>query len=140
MSTCSITGLKQQLIKSKELNTVWNYFFDLMKETGSLRKDNTTIPKPKEEDTLIAVLTIIENIVGQKLDRKVTFINLMFNKVSDSHFYHGFCMIKGFFQPLSIFYFLDVEMGSFLYNKNGRSEMFRFSLTTTTDPNTLIKH
>ncbi|WP_205411439.1 hypothetical protein [Candidatus Fukatsuia symbiotica] len=111
-----------------------------MKETGSLRKDNTTIPKPKEEDTLIAVLTIIENIVGQKLDRKVTFINLMFNKVSDSHFYHGFCMIKGFSQPLSIFYFLDVEMGSFLYNKNGRSEMFRFSLTTTTDPNTLIKH
>ena len=135
----SIATLKQLLIESDKLDRVWDYFFELM-DKEILLKGSHPISDPTKDDALMGVLAAIKESASQQLGQRVTVVGLMFSKTPSEHFYQGTCTIQNIFPPAVVFYFSDIEMGAFAYSKNGRSEMFRFSLTQITDPKMLTRH
>jgi hypothetical protein len=135
----SLSILKKLVLQSGQLTKVWNYFFDLMDE-GVLLKDSQPIPNPMEKDVLVNIFNAMQAGITQQLHKQVTLIPLAFSETRKDFFYHGSFSIPGIPIPGAVFYFSDIETGSFCYSKNGNNEMFRFSLTKITDPKTLIKH
>ncbi|BBO60460.1 hypothetical protein [Mycoavidus sp. B2-EB] len=135
----SIATLKQLLMESDKLDKVWDYFFELM-DKGLLLKNSHPISTPTKDDTLRGVLAAIHNSANWQLGQEITVTGLAFSKTPSEHFYQGTCVIQNTLPPAVVFYFSDIELGAFVYSKNGQNEMFRFSLTQITDPKTLTRH
>ncbi len=135
----SIAKLKRLLTEAGKLGEIWNYFFDLMDE-GILLKDSHPISDPTKDDTLIAVLAAVQKSTGWQLGQEIPLAGLTFSKTPSEHFYQGACAIQNMLLPAVVFYFSDIEMGALTYSKNGRSEMYRFSLTNVTNLKTQTKH
>lgn len=129
-----LATLKKLLLESKELDKVWNYFFDLM-DQGGLLKNSQIIPDPTKREVLVKVLGAIQPIF-----KAAKIVPLAFSEISSEKFYHGNIAIPGLLMPCVIFYFSDIDMGALIYSKNGNNEMFRLSLITITDPKTLTIH
>ncbi len=135
----SIATLKRLLTQADKLSEIWNYFFDLM-DKGILLKDSHPISDPTKDNTLIGVLAAVEKSTGWKLGQEITLAGLTFSKTPSEHFYQGTCTIQNMLLPTVVFYFSDIEMGALTYSKNGRNEMYRFSLTNVTNLKTQTKH
>lgn len=129
-----LATLKNLLLESKELDKVWNYFFDLM-DQGGLLKSSQAIPDPTKREVLVKVLGAIQPIFKQ-----AKIVPLAFSEISSEKFYHGSIVISGILSPCVVFYFSDIEIGALIYSKNGKNEMFRLSLITITDPKMLTIH
>lgn len=130
-----ISTLKKLLLESKQFNEIWNYFFDLM-EQGDFIKKSKSIHNLTKNEVLTDVLTAIEQFTFKKA--KMT--PLSFSEISKEHFYHGAFSIPGILMPCAFFYFSDINMGSFAYPTERSTEIFRFSLTKVTNPQTLTLH
>ncbi len=135
----SIATLKKLLTEADKLDIVWNYFFELM-DKDILLKDSYSISDPTKDDTLIGVLAAIQKSASWQLGQEITVTGLRFSETPSEHFYQGICTLQNILLPAIVFYFSDIEMGALTYSKNGRSEMYRFSLTNITDLKMLTKH
>jgi hypothetical protein len=135
----SIARLKRLLIQTESLSELWNYFYDLM-DKKILLQGGRAISNPAEHDVLTCVLAVIQQSVSQQLKQQISFLVPMFSETPSENLYQGSCIISGIFIPAAVFYFSDIEMGSFSYAQGEQCEMFRFSLTKMNDPKTLIKH
>lgn len=129
-----LATLKNLLLESKELDKVWNYFFDLM-DQGGLLKSSQAIPDPTKRKVLVKVLGAIQPIF-----KEAKIVPLAFSEISSEKFYHGSIVISGILSPCVVFYFSDIDIGALIYSKNGKNKMFRLSLITITDPKMLTIH
>lgn len=129
-----LATLKKLLLESKELDKVWNYFFDLM-DQGGLLKSSQAIPDPTKKEGLVKLLGAIQPIF-----KAAKIVPLAFSEISSEKFYHGTISIPGILMPCVVFYFSDINIGALIYSKNGKNEMFRLSLMIITDPKMLTIH
>lgn len=72
--------------------------------------------------------------------KKYKIVSFSFAEISSEHFYHGKFLIDGIVTPCILFYFSDLDIGSFVYQKVGTTEMFQFSLIKITSPQTITLH
>lgn len=135
----SIAALKQLLTQAEKLSEIWDYFYELM-DKKILLQGSHAIADPSQDDVLSSMLSAIQQSTSHLLKQEVSFLSLCFSETPSEHLYQGSCLISGISIPAVVFYFSDIELGSFSYVNGGRCEMFRFSLTKITDPKMLIKH
>jgi len=136
----SIATLKKLLFASGDLKKVWDYFFDLM-DREILLKDSRAIANPAECDLLTHVLAAVKTSASMQLGRQVSVSALMFSETVSESFYQGTYLIQGIPFPVPMFYFSDIETGSFVYHtEDGRDQMFRFSLTQMVDGKMPTRH
>lgn len=125
-----IAKLKHSIAKTEHIEKIVNSFFDLVDQNIILDTgDDHLVKNIKDHPDLCMAINIALDTAGDLLKKPIQMSDHQFIHLPQESFFHGSCVIPGFFTPLLLLYCADTRIGiGAVTGMDNQTHFFRFSL------------